>query len=136
MEHNQELLAARVRLRFATPPASTREGFLWFAEEILPLSEESRTGARLYTAIQARAGSDPAVASLAVLAVEGLTGFFRGQLEQARERGDVRAGLDVDLAARSLYSTVSGLVAPLLFGAYTREQAMGVLGERLEWLFG
>lgn len=105
-------------------------------QEMLPLSEESRAGARLYAALQARAVVDPAIAALAVQAFEGMTGFYRAQLEKARQEGGLRADLDVDLAARSLGSVVSGLVPPLLFGVYTEEQAMEVLDEHLDRVFG
>ncbi|GAA2721948.1 TetR/AcrR family transcriptional regulator [Actinocorallia aurantiaca] len=136
MEHNQALLAVRVQKRFAEPPSSARGRFRLFIRELLPLEEESLAGARLYAALQARAVIDPAIAALAVQAVEGLTGFFRTQLEEVRERGEARADLDADREARSLYSTVSGLVVPLMLGAYTEERAMEVLDAHLERLFG
>ena len=47
-----------------------------------------------------------------------------------------RAGLDVGLEARSLYGTVSGLVVPLMLGAYSEERAMEVLDAHLDRLFG
>ncbi|MEO3783200.1 TetR/AcrR family transcriptional regulator [Actinocorallia sp. B10E7] len=136
MEHNQHLLAARVRKRFAEPPGSAREWFRRVIQEMLPTSEESRAGARLYAALQARAVVDPAMASLAVHAIEGATAFYRARLEDVRQEGGLPADLDVDREARSLYSTVSGLVAPLLFGACTEEEAMEVLDAHLDRMFG
>jgi len=54
----------------------------------------------------------------------------------AQTDGVLPAHLVTDHAARHLYAVVEGLRWPTLIGAYSADQALAVLDERLKILFG
>ena len=107
-----------------------------WVESLLGLDGESREGARLGAAMLARAAIDPQAAATARTGYDGVTGFLAVQLRAAQAGGGLPAHVDADHAARYLYAVVEGLRWPTLIGAYTADQALAVLDEHLNALFG
>ncbi|MFF3070240.1 TetR/AcrR family transcriptional regulator [Kitasatospora sp. NPDC057904] len=138
IEYNHELLTARFARLFAGDrmPTTVRELLRRLLVELLPLDEQSRDGARMGAAILARGAVDPSVRDVVTMVYEGATGFLAQQLRLGQERGELPADLDPDHAARALHTVVEGLRWPVLFGVYREADALAVLDEHLDRLFG
>ncbi len=132
-----ERLAARIQDQLATGPApsSARAGFRFFLTQLLPLDEESRTGARVWIAFLSRAATDPATRALAAAAYTNLTGFIRTHLAKAHADAETLEDLDLDRAAHSLVATIEGLRYPLLLGARSPGESLAVLDKQLDQIF-
>jgi TetR/AcrR family transcriptional repressor of bet genes len=137
LDHGNNLLRARVpELLAERQPATPRETFRWFCGLLLPVDEESRTGARLWAALIARGCIDEPTRKLAATAYAGLTGFFVRELTEAVAGHRAAGGMDVARSARHLVSVIEGLRWPLLFGACTEPEALAVLDVALDEIFG
>jgi AcrR family transcriptional regulator len=134
LDYGNNLLRVRIpRLLAERQPATPRETFRWFCGLLLPLDDESRTGARLWAALIARGCIDEPTRKLAASAYTGLTEFVVRGLTEAVP-GHAVAG-DTARSARHLVSVVEGLRWPLLFGAYTEHEALAVLDAQFDQIF-
>ena len=133
-QYNYERATVRIPPLIAavSEPRSTRALLI----DLLGLDGESREGARLGAAMLARAVIDPQAAATARTAYDGVTGFLAAQLRAAQADGGLPAHLDPDHVARHLYAVVEGLRWPALIGACTPGQALAVLDDHLNALFG
>ncbi|WP_024800285.1 TetR/AcrR family transcriptional regulator [Nocardia sp. BMG51109] len=136
--HANELLGSRLRraMAAAAAPPGPRELWRLLFTQLLPLDDETRTGARLWAALLARGAVDAATRDLAAQSYANLHAFVADALTRAFEAGEIRADLDLPGAARRLVSTVEGLRWPVLFGVYTEKQALAVLDAELDSIFG
>jgi AcrR family transcriptional regulator len=122
LDYGNSLLAVRVQGLLADrEPTTPREAFRLLCTLLLPLDSDSRTGARLWTALIARGCVDEATAKLAADAYAGLTTFITRQIAEAAPEH----GLDVAQSARHLVSVIEGLRWPLLFGGVHRTAGTG-----------
>ncbi|HTZ92269.1 MAG TPA: TetR/AcrR family transcriptional regulator [Streptosporangiaceae bacterium] len=130
LAYGNTLLGERAtRLMAEQKPASPRETFRLFFTLLIPLDEDSRAGARLWAGLISRGCVDEPTQQLAAAAYAGLTDFV------VRQLSDVLPGSDAGPAARHLVSVIDGLRWPVLFGAYTDQQAMDVLDAQLDLIF-
>ncbi len=137
LDHGNNLLRARIPgLLAARGPATPRETFRWFCGLLLPLDDDSRTGARLWAALIARGCIDEPTRRLAAEAYTGLTEFLARGLTEAAQGHHTAARMDVARSARHLASVIEGLRWPLLFGAYTEQEALAVLDAQFDQIFG
>jgi hypothetical protein len=127
-ERIQKLIAER-------RPATPREAFRLLFSLLLPLDEEGRTGARLWAALIARGCVDEPTFKLAADAYTNLTAFVVRSLTDAMKE-DGTAAADVARSARHLVSVLEGLRWPVLFGVYSRREALDVLDAQLDQIFG
>ena len=136
LDYGNNLLRARLPdLLAERRPATPRETARWFCELLLPLDDDSRTGARLWAALIARGCIDEPTRKLAADAYTGLTEFVaRGLTEAAR--GHHTEEMDVAQSARHLVSVIEGLRWPVLFGVYTEQQALAILDAQFDQIFG
>ena len=136
LEYGNSLLRARLPKMLAERRRATpRETFRWFCSLLLPLDDDSRTGARLWAALIARGCVDEPTRKLAADAYAGLTEFFVRGLTEAAQGHHTSAGMDVAQCARHLVSVIEGLRWPVLFGAYTERQALAVLDAQFDQIF-
>ncbi|GAA3237280.1 TetR/AcrR family transcriptional regulator [Actinocorallia longicatena] len=136
LEHGNAMLGPRVqRLLAEAGPLSLRETYRLFFTLLLPFDEQSRRGARLWAALIARGCVDGPTHRLASDAYANLTAFVLRELGKVAEAKEIPADLDLPQAARHLVSVVEGLRWPLLFGAFTPEQALAVLDAQLDRIF-
>ncbi|MFI0351140.1 TetR/AcrR family transcriptional regulator [Actinomadura sp. 9N407] len=136
LRQGNELLTVRVReLLDQRKPATLREQFRLVLSLLLPFDDDGRAGARLWAGMISRACVDDPTRGLATEAYTNLTAFVDRQLAQAVQAHHAREGLDVPQAARHLVSVIEGLRWPLLFGAYTDQEALAVLDAHLDLIF-
>jgi TetR/AcrR family transcriptional repressor of bet genes len=136
LDYGNSLLKARVpKLLAERPPGTPRETFRWFCSLLLPLDDDSRTGARLWAALIARGCVDEPTRKLAADAYAGLTEFFIRGLTDAAQGHQTVPGMDVAQCARHLVSVLDGLRWPVLFGTYTEQEALAVLDAQFDRIF-
>lgn len=137
LEYGNGLLGARIQELVAErKPAGLRESYRLLYTLILPLDADGRTGARLWAALIARACVDEPTRKLATDAYTNLTAFVVRSITEITQEQSAPEGLDVAQAARHLVSVIEGLRWPLLFGAYTQQEALAVLDAQLDQIFG
>jgi TetR/AcrR family transcriptional repressor of bet genes len=137
LEYGNGLLGARIQELVAERrPAGLRESYRLLYTLILPLDADGRTGARLWAALIARACVDEPTRKLATDAYTNLTAFVVRSITEIAQEQPAPEGLDVAQAARHLVSVIEGLRWPLLFGAYTQQEALAVLDTQLDQIFG
>jgi TetR/AcrR family transcriptional regulator, transcriptional repressor of bet genes len=130
LAYGNTLLAERAaRLMAERKPVTPRERFRLFVSLLIPLDDEGRDGARLWAGLISRGCVDEPTRKLAALAYANLTDFV------VRQLSEVLPGSDSGLAARHLVSVIDGLRWPVLFGAYTHQQALEVLEAQLALIF-
>jgi TetR/AcrR family transcriptional regulator, transcriptional repressor of bet genes len=130
LAYGNTLLAERATTLVAErKPATPRQTFRLFCTLLIPLEADSKAGARLWAALISRACTDEATAKLAAAAYAGLTDFTERQLR------DALPGTDAGPAARHLITVIEGLRWPVLFGAFTQQQAMAILDTQLDLIF-
>jgi AcrR family transcriptional regulator len=117
-------------------PAAARAVIRSVCVRTLPLDAMARAGATVWLAFLSRAMVHPQLGTYMREAWSGTHEFVAGQLRLAREHGRVAADLDPDGEAVALLSAVDGLVAHLVIGHYTGAQALAVVDDHLERLFG
>ena len=131
LAYGNTLLAERgTRLGAERKPATPRETFRLFCTLLLPLDEDSRAAARLWAGLISRACIDEPTRKLAALAYANLTAFV------VRQLSDALPDADAGQTARHLVSVIDGLRWPVLFGAYSEQQAMDILDAQLDLIFG
>jgi len=131
LAYGNTLLAERAaRLMAEQKPGTPRGTFRLFCTLLIPLDEDSRTGARLWAGLISRGCVDEPTRKLAALAYANLTDFVMRQLN------DALPGADAGQAARHLVSVIEGLRWPVLFGAYSEQQAMCIVDAQLDLIFG
>jgi TetR/AcrR family transcriptional regulator, transcriptional repressor of bet genes len=137
LDYGNTLLTARVQELLAErKPATPRATFRLLFTLLLPLDDDSRTGARLWAALIARGCVDEPTRKLAADAYTGLTAFVVRWLTEAMNEHQTAEGIDAAQSARHLVSVIEGLRWPLLFGVYTEHQALDVLDAQLDQIFG
>ena len=95
-----------------------------------PLDPDSRTDAFLFLSYYMAALTDPSLASI-VENQRWIHPFFVEQIQ----RGETRAGLDVEHEATLLFAANTGLILGVLAGLLSGEQAMAAVDYRLEKIF-
>jgi len=130
LAHGNTLLGERgARLIAQRRPATPHETFRLFCTLLLPLDENSRAAARLWAGLISHGCVDEPTRKLAALAYVNLTDFV------VRQLSDTLPGADAEQAARHLVSVIEGLRWPVLFGAYSKQQAMDILDTQLDLIF-
>ena len=102
---------------------------------MLPLTAEGRQEAAVNVGFVSKAMTDPGYAALLRDGYERLLTVSRLQLRQAREAGELGPGTDPDHEAVALYLLSQGLVAPVLVGLISTEQARAILARELDRIF-
>jgi AcrR family transcriptional regulator len=110
-------------------PAAPRAGFELLCTLLLPFDEDSSDAARVWAGLISRACVDEETRALAAEAYTNLTDFV------VRQLADALPGHAVDQAARHLVSVVEGLRWPVLFGVYSRRQALDILNAQFDLIF-
>ena len=130
LAHGNTLLAARATTLMAQrKPATPRQTFRLFCTLLLPLDDDSKAGARLWAGLISRGCVDEPTRKLAAQAYANLTEFVIHQLTGALPDKDAAQ------AARHLVSVIEGLRWPVLFGVYSKQQAMDILDAQLDLIF-
>lgn len=134
--HMRDRVNARLAARIAalpdrSPRAVVRAGTL----ELLPLSRESRQEACVNLAFAGRATVDATYAELLRTGYRRLLEVSAAQFRAARAAGGVRPGIDPERDSAAFYCLSQGLVGPLLVGALTAEEAVGLVDEALDRIF-
>ncbi|RJL35783.1 TetR/AcrR family transcriptional regulator [Bailinhaonella thermotolerans] len=127
-----ERLDERVRRRLAEqtdprPMAAVRALVL----ALLPVDEESRTGALVNVAFFIRALATPALSDTFRRGSAELLRKISGYLREARESGEFAAGLDVEQEAKVLLALAGGLSSGMLMGGTSAEEATATLDHHL-----
>lgn len=104
--------------------------------QTLPLEEERRAGTAVWFAFLARAARDKELAAFVRRAWAGTQDLVAGQIRAAWEKGDVSPGLDPEQEALKLISLADGLVAHLMVGHCSGQEALDILDNQLDRLFG
>jgi TetR/AcrR family transcriptional repressor of bet genes len=102
---------------------------------MLPLTEEGRQEAAVNVGFVGKAMTDEGYATLLRSGYERLLTVSRLQLRQAREAGELGPGIDPDHEAVALYLLSQGLVAPVVVGLLTTDQARAILARELDRIF-
>jgi AcrR family transcriptional regulator len=103
--------------------------------EMLPLSEEARAEAPVWTAFLARAVVEP---SLVVPLREGsgpMRDFVSGQIREAQQAGEASAEIDPSQEAATLLALVDGLMMHALLDLNPAEAALTTLEYHLDRIF-
>ena len=79
--------------------------------EALPIDEQRDLEAQIEISFWGRALGTPVLRDLQHTEFDDLLGRLRGHLEQARDSGELAAGLDLDFAAHQLVVLIDGLSA-------------------------
>lgn len=124
-----QLVQRALALGAAHKPTTPRATFQLFCTLLIPLDEDSSDAARVWAGLISRACVDEATRELAAQAYTNLTDFV------VRQLADALPGADVDQAARHLVSVIEGLRWPVLFGVYSRQQALDILNAQCELIF-
>lgn len=127
----------RVREQLAAPahPRTARAILRTVLAEILPLDEERRAATRVWMAFLARAVVEPDLEAFMRETWVGSHAFIAGLIRDARERGELPAGVDPDREAVAALSLVDGLVSHVLLGHYSPAQALAAVDDGLDRLF-
>ena len=64
-----------------------------------------------------------------------LLAVSRAQLRAAEQAGELAEGIDPDREAAALYFLAQGLIAPVLIGLFSAEDALGLLSHQLDRIF-
>ncbi|UNO43045.1 TetR/AcrR family transcriptional regulator [Streptomyces sp. MST-110588] len=102
---------------------------------MLPLDDNSRTGALIGVAHFSRAVHDERLSAEAREGIPNLAAFFADQLRMAATHGDLTPGRDPATEAELLISLVDGLGTYTLLGVHSPERAVDLLDAYLEGLF-
>jgi AcrR family transcriptional regulator len=102
---------------------------------MLPLTEEGRQEAAVNVGFVSKAMTDEGYATLLRSGYERLLTVSRLQLRQAQDAGELGPGIDPDHEAVALYLLSQGLVAPVLVGLLSPDQARAILARELDRIF-
>lgn len=127
---SRELISA------SSEPHSARSVLRSVFVQTLPLEEEQRLGTGVWFAFLTRAVVDPDLAAFVRRAWTGTQDLVTGQIRTAQEKGEVHPGLNPEREAVALVSLVDGLVSHLMVGHYSGEEALAVVDDHLDRLFG
>ncbi|MBP2706119.1 TetR/AcrR family transcriptional regulator [Microbispora sp. RL4-1S] len=130
LQHLAQRMGERVRERVGE--AGSGASPLRVVETILgqavPADEESRIFHLVYTSYAVLSVTDPALAAQPFLAAPNLMQtFIADRLREARDTGEIAAGLDPESEAAVLLTMSAGLGTSVLLGQRTAEQAMDIL---------
>ena len=130
-EHVAERILERATgLEKAGPVGAVlRRGLL----EVLPLDERRAVEGRVYLAFVARAAVAPKLAAVQHRLTREMRTRCEEALRLAAERGQARAGLDVEAAAAAIVVTVDGLILHMLTDpdAMPADRAVSIVDEHL-----
>lgn len=127
---------ARELLAGSLDPDAPRSVIRSVFVQTLPLEEEQRVGTGVWLAFLTRAVVDPDLAAFVRRAWAGTHELVAGQLRSAQMSGEISAELEPNREAMALISLVDGLVSHLMVGHYSGEQALAVIDDQLDRLFG
>ena len=102
---------------------------------MLPLTEEGRQEAAVNVGFVSKAMTDEGYAALLRGGYERLLTVSRLQLRQARDAGELGPEIDPDHEAVALYLLSQGLVAPVVVGLLSPDQARAILARELDRIF-
>ena len=110
---------------------------IWIVlSERLPASARDRAYVQALVAWLGRAIANPALARYMADGTRLLRDHLTGWLREAQDAGRVAAGLDPVHAADALLALTDGLSSHLLQGLHTPDEALAVLRDHLNHLFG
>lgn len=102
---------------------------------MLPLDVPSREEASVNVAFVAASFGTPEFADLLREGYARLRAAGRALLAEARERGELRDGVDADREADTIFFLTQGLVGPVLLGVVEPDEALRLLDARLDVVF-
>ena len=102
---------------------------------MLPLDEESRAEAPMWTAFLARAVVTPSLASPLRESGKAVGDFVDEQIRKAQEAGEAPAGFDSEREAATLLALVDGLMIHSLIDRHSAEVALATLDYHLDRIF-
>ena len=136
LDHLRERVLRRLRSTVEQLSGPSRRDLVEAGLQVmLPLTEEGRQEASVNVAFVARAMTDEAYAALLREGYERLLAASRLQLRQARDAGELAAGVDPDHAAVALYLLSQGLIAPVVVGVLSTVEARAILARELDRIF-
>lgn len=100
----------------------------------LPLDEASRQEAIVNVAFVSSAMTAPEYAEKLRLGYRRMLDTSSALLRDAIAAGEANAAIDLDHEASAFYLLVQGMVGPLLVGALTSDQAVGIIDHQLDRL--
>jgi hypothetical protein len=102
--------------------------------EALPLDDERDLEARIEISFWGRALGNPELRAVQNTEFDRFAGRLHGHLAEAVKRGELRDGVDIDLAAHQLLVLIDGLSAQRVLypGQVTAARQRQMLGELLE----
>jgi AcrR family transcriptional regulator len=115
---------------------TTREMVRAAARVMLPIGEQGRQEAVVAGAFYAFAVVHPAYASVLREGYDRLLSVSRQTLRAAAEAGEIADGVDTDREAAELFFMVQGLIGPILIGVLSPADALGLVDDRLDRIFG
>lgn len=131
------LAAARVeqRMRSLDGPATPLDVVRATVHELLPLTEESRTGLLVHVAFLSRAVHDDALRELTRDGIRPLEALLAGQIRLGIDRGDVADDRDPECEAAILIGLAEGLANYTLLDVHTPARTAEVMDRHLATLF-
>ena len=136
LDHLRTRVLSRLQGRLSRLDRPSRRHLVEAALEVmLPLDEPSRQEACVNVAFVELATVDPAYGALLREGYRHLVEMSKAHLRGAAADGELAAGTDPDEEAVAVYFLAQGLIAPLLVGLFTPDEARGILRTRLDQVF-
>lgn len=133
--HMTDRVLARLALALGPEPVSRRDRVTAAVKAMLPLTQESREEAAVNIAFFAAALGNRHYQDLLRRGYQRLVAVSIEQAQEAARGGELAPGIDPVLEGSSLFYVVQGLVGPLLIGAITEQEAVDLIGHRLDLMF-
>jgi AcrR family transcriptional regulator len=136
LDHLRARVLSRLQERLARLNRPTRRDLVEAALEVmLPLDEASRQEACVNVAFVELATVDGSYATLLREGYRHLVEISKAQLRGAAAAGELAPSIEADEEAVTVYFLAQGLIAPLLVGLFTPEDARRLLRARLDRVF-
>jgi len=137
LSHMRDRVLARLDHRMAAlpQPVTLRDQMRATIGVMLPLDEPGRQEAAVNVAFFSAATATPGYAELLRDGYARQVAFARAQLTAAAAGGLLNEGVDPGHEAAALYYLVQGLIAPVLIGQLTPDQALDLVDHQLARIF-
>jgi AcrR family transcriptional regulator len=136
LDHLRTRVLGRLQERLSRLNRPTRRDLVEAGLEVmLPLDEASRQETCVNVAFVELATVDASYAALLREGYRHLVEMSKAQLRAAAAAGELASGTDPDDEAMAVFFLAQGLIAPLLVGLFTPEQARRLLRAQLDRLF-